>query len=160
MNLHEVFLASQMSGASEENFVHIETLEISTDGVSMLKRSNEPDGTPYDFKKVLIRIIVPKSTSTSAGQINLNSSSIMMWREDMISAASDTVSVVKAEIKNGMLDGFGLVAKEITERANPSYRSDVLFTQCERIHTISVFTEPMSANLPFGTTIEIYAVRN
>ncbi len=160
MNLHEVFLASQMMSANEDNFIHIETIDITTDGVSMLKRTNEPDGTLYNFKKVLVRLIVPKGETTASGQININSSYPIMWREDMISSTSSSVSCIKAKIENGMLDGFCLLTKGVSERATPNYRSDILFTPCEKIDTITVFADPMSVNLPIGSTIEIYAVRN
>ncbi|MBR5514428.1 MAG: hypothetical protein IKV85_10670 [Ruminococcus sp.] len=160
MNLHEVFLASGMMGGSEENYVHIETIDVMSDGVSMLKRTNEPDGTPYNFKKVLVRLITPRCDVTAAGQININSSYPILWRDDIISSTGDSVSCMKAEIKNGMLEGFCLLTDDISGRAVPYYRSDTLFSPCESIETITVFIDPMSVNLPIGSSVEIYAVRN
>lgn len=159
MNLHEVFLAAQMSGGGDSGvYRHIETLTVNEAGVSMLKRTTEPDGTPYDFKKVLVRLIVPKGNTTSSGQININSTCTALWRTDFVSASSNSVSTVKAAVENGFIDAFALCTKTVTERISPSYKSEILFTPIENIHTITAFTDPSSVHLPIGTTMEIYAV--
>lgn len=149
---------SSRVGSFEKPFRHIETLTVNEEGVSMLKRTTEPDGTPYDFKKVLVRLIVPKGNVTSSGQINLNSTWTPLWRTDFVSASSNSVSTVKAAVENGFLDTFALCTKTVTERISPNCKSEILFTPIENIHTITAFTDPSSVHLPIGTTLEIYAV--
>ena len=159
MNLHEVFLAAGMSGGSNSGvYRHIETITVNEDGISMLKRTTEPNGTPYDFQKVLVRLMVPKGNTTSSGQVNLNSDCTVLWRTDLVSASSGSVSTVKATVENGFIDAFALCAKTLTERVSPSYKSEILFTPVESIHTITAFTDPSSVHFPIGTTLEIYAV--
>ncbi len=159
MNLHEVFLAAGMSGGSNSGvYRHIETITVNEDGISMLKRTTEPNGTPYNFKKMIMRLIVPKGNTTSSGQINLNSDCTVMWRTDFVSASSNSISTVKATVENGFVDAFALCTKTITERVSPSYKSEILFTPIENIHTITAFTDPSTVHFPIGTTLEIYAV--
>lgn len=158
MNLHEVMLASQLMGGSNRKFRHIETVIVDTTGVSMVKRTQEPDGTPYDFRKVLVRLTVPKGNITSTGRINLNTTCTIAWRTDFISSSSEVITTVRAELDGGFINGFSLYTKTVSERIAPSTKSEVLFNQYDNIHTITVFTDPSSIHLPVGTKLEIYAV--
>lgn len=149
---------SSGSSVTEKPFRHIETITVNEDAVSMIKRTTEPDGTPYNFKKVLVRLIVPKGDTTSAGQININSVITALWRTDFVSASSNSVSTLKASVENGFLNCFALSTKTVAERTAPSCKSEILFTPTENIHTIKAFTDPSSVHLHIGTTLEIYAV--
>jgi len=137
-----------VSQSAEKLYRHIETITVNEDGVSMLKRTTEPNGTPYNFKKLIVRLIVPKGNITSSGQINLNSNCTVMWRTDFISTSSSSVSTVKATAENGFVDAFALCTKTITERVSPSYKSEILFTPIENIHTITAFTDPSTVHFP------------
>lgn len=167
MNLHDIFCVSSMVEApsggttaeAEGNFTLIEKINVSDSNLSMIMRTSEPDGTPYDFKKVLIKVIVPQGKGKSTGQINFNNESVALWRDDMVLADKKTASVVKAVIENGNLDVLPLCAYAIDERTAPTCKLEHFFTKMERIHTISVFVSTGSICFPSGTVIEIYAIR-
>lgn len=146
------------SSVTEKPLRHIETITVNEEGVSTIKRTAEPDGTPYNFKKVLVRLITQKGNVTSSGQININNTYTALWRTDFVSSSSSSVSTLKASIENGYIEAFALNTKTVTERASFSIKSDGFFTAMENIHTITAFTDPSSVHLVAGTTLEIYAV--
>lgn len=167
MNLHDLFCVSGIVETSseggtveiEENFTLIEKINVSDTNLSMIMRTHEPDGTPYDFKKALIKVVVPQGEGMSVGQINLNNSCVALWREDMVLADKKTASIVKVAIENGYLNILPLCSFAMDERTVPLFKLDHFLTQMESIHTISVFVSTGSICFPSGTVIEIYAIR-
>lgn len=163
MNLHEAFYIAGMvgdgSGTNEASYSLIERININETGVSIIMRTSEPDGTPYDFSKAIVKIAAPRGTTTVAGQINFNSKCISLWRNDLISASSESVSIAKLSIDNGFANTMALCASSITERVTPTYKCELVFMEMKSIQTITTFTDPSTVYFPVGTVIEIYAVR-
>lgn len=145
---------------NEESYELIDKCTLNDSDISMIMRTKEPDETPYDFKKVLIKVIVPTGKGKAEGQININTDYVALWREDLISAEKQTASVVKAVIENGYVDILPLCSYNIDERTAPSYRPDLLFIKMANIKAISVFVSESPFGFPRGTSVEIYAVRN
>ncbi len=168
MNLHDIFCATSIAGAScggegtarEASYSLIEKITVSVSDISMIMRTNEPDGTPYDFKKVMIKLTAPKGGGTAVGQINLNTSCVAMWRNDVIAPDNTRVSIVKASIENGYVNTISLCGQSMAERIIPTYKAEYIFLKMENINSISAFIDSDSIKFPIGTVLEIYAVRN
>ena len=140
MNLHEVFMAAQLSENMHGKFELIEKITVSASDVALIKRNAEPDGTPYNFRKVVLVLKVPKASQTAPARININSDYTVGWRADMICKDNETVNCVKGAVDSGFLE--------------------IDTTQAiEKIHTVSAFTDPSTNYFPVGTTFSIYAVR-
>ncbi|MBQ6945792.1 MAG: hypothetical protein IJN43_15950 [Ruminococcus sp.] len=168
MNLHDIFCATSIAGANcggegttrEASYSLIEKITVSVSDISMIMRTNEPDGTPYDFKKVMIKLTAPKGGGTAVGQINLNTSCVAMWRNDVIAPDNTRVSIVKASIENGYVNTISLCGQSMAERIIPTYKAEYIFLKMENINSISAFIDSDSIKFPIGTVLEIYAVRN
>lgn len=144
----------------EQSYVLIEKITVSVSDISMIMRTQEPDGTPYDFKKVMIKLTTPKGTGTGVGQINLNTSCVAMWRNDVVAPDKGKVSIVKASIENGYINTISLCGDSMAERITPTYKAEYIFLKMTNIHTIAAFVDSDLIKLPIGTVLEIYAVRN
>lgn len=153
-------LKENMGGTQNERpYELIDKINVGGSGISMITRTAEPDGTPYNFKKMLVKVVVPKGDSKSAGQININNDCVALWRADLVNDEKQTASIIKAAIENGYPNILPLSSYAIDERTTPSYRPDLLFRKMENIKSLSVFITT-SGSIPNGTSIEIYAVRN
>lgn len=158
MNLHEMFFVSSKSGDSPKNYRHIDTINVTDSYVAILKRTQEPDGTPYRFKKILIKVSIPMSSSTSAARINLNSTNTICYRSDMVSSNNSTLTTVKAEIDGGLIHGFMLNANSADEYSTPLYKGSLMFDNHECIHTVTAFMDATSTYFPIGSSVEIYGI--
>ncbi|MBR3969938.1 MAG: hypothetical protein IKJ87_02550 [Ruminococcus sp.] len=159
MNLHEVFMAAQLSENMQGKFELIEKITVSASDVALIKRNAEPDGTPYNFRKVVLVLKVPKASQTAPARININSDYTVGWRADMICKDNETVNCVKGAVDSGFLETRSIYAKTETERVAPSVRVIDTTQAIEKIHTVSAFTDPSTNYFPVGTTFSIYAVR-
>ena len=167
MKLHDIFCISGMLEASsgggtavtEENYSLIDKINVSDSDLSMIMRTCEPDGTPYDFEKILVKVIVPTGIGKAAGQININTDCVALWREDLINAEKPTASVVRAVVENGNINILPLCSYAIDARTAPSCWHDYFFRKIENIKALSVFVNTSSIGFPLGTSIEIHAIR-
>lgn len=165
MNLHEIFLAGQLMGGGssdsdgENKFELIEEININENEIAIVKRTTEPNGTPYNFKKIVVMISVPISNVSSAGRVNINSEIAVGWRTDMISSDYATTTTLKAQIDGGLLDAYCLYSKAETERTAPDYRPDYMLRTIEAINSLAIFSDPLGTDFPVGTKMIISAVR-
>ncbi len=161
MNLHEIFLATQLAGGNRDTeYELIDTVNIRESSIAKIERTKEPNGTDYDFYKVVILMTVPIAQLTKGGKINLNNSVPAVWRSDMLLSGSQTFTYVNAGIDGGFFDIYGMYAKTIGDRIAPNRRLDTLFMQGKNIHSITIQLDSLDCSFPIGTTVQIYAKRN
>lgn len=144
----------------EQSYELIEKITVSVSDISMIMRTNEPDGPLYDFKKVMIKLTAPKGNGMAVGQINLNTTCVAMWRNDVVRPDNTSVSIVKASIENGYINTISLCGTSMAERITPTYKAEYIFLKMGNINSISVLVDSNSIRFPIGTVLEIYAVRN
>lgn len=56
----------------EKEWELIETITVEEDGVKILERTQEPDGTPYNFKKVMVYVYHPITTNQGQAGVQIN----------------------------------------------------------------------------------------
>lgn len=163
---------------SSGKFVLIESVE-TTEETTAFMRTEEPDGTPYDFKKLKVIIKQPKGSKKGVGGIRCIDVYNANWH---ITSATNafhdvywTFSQYNASIEDGILTGNATTIVAAQENINLDtymksggylngavYRN--LFDICEVVRTDKIeFLRYSSLNgypIPIGTKIDIYAVRS
>lgn len=162
MNLHEIFLASQLTGGEKEtDFVLIEKIEVNETGIVKFERTKEPDGTSYNFKKAMVIVKVPIANFNMAGKILVNKelTHVAHWNNEMLSLNSVSVSFMKAVVDSGYMDCFGLNGNSESTRTERVTRIDTMLSEISSITALTIQVDSISAYYPVGTQITIYAVR-
>lgn len=144
---------AKLEAEKNKKFELIEEIT-TTEEISVISRTKEPDETSYDFEK--IKILIKASTDTAiAANIYINSS--YAWTGAAITAASETSRcVLDAAIESGMLSGKKIVSSSINAVNNiqSTLQSNLLIAD-----SINKFEIAARSPLPSGTVIQIYAVR-
>ena len=153
----------------EKEWEHIETITVEEDGIKVIERNQEPDGTPYNFKKMMFFIHHPVTT-------NEGKTGLKLYREtiDGLSAylGSGTASLRKegftdsvyyAEVIKDILYGHCATALKSGNEydASSAYIGNFVPRKLVKINAIEYvqYRSLNSFTLPIGTTFEIYAIR-
>ena len=145
----------------ENEYELIETITIAEDGIVQVSRASEPNGTPYNFKKVVVKNkIMPAgkadalnvwfnndvqvcTISTGAHATSTIYSSARAWKEN---------GVLMCQAANGSVAIYGVIATY-----GMSYGRSVVQTK-KNIEKVR-FIYATEMNIPVGSTFEIWGVR-
>lgn len=136
----------------------IETISVTEENTTSITRTTEPDGTEYNFEKILIKmhLLASESTDTIAIRLNNISSSIFVINIRTV----ECYPIAYGHIENGMFIGqyTGTGATTVTASAtlNNAYSRIGIFI--DNISKIA-FKTNSGIPIPVGSTFEIYAVR-
>ena len=149
----------------------IESIKIEEDGITGIERSQEPDGTPYNFKKMVAYVHHPVSEKTGRTGFRFLPKEVSDSTNSYLSTNSaqalhntyETDSAFYAEVIKDVLYGTGVTAVS----SAPSYESTNLgisnFVPRKYVKMNAItFFRYSSLNgfvLPAGTTMDIYAIR-
>lgn len=170
MNLFEVKLASKMASKNNtgtttavrkvKRYELIETITITKDGITAVERTAEPDGTPYDFEKLIYTIECEPAASTSTGWISINDLGNYGYSSAMI-GTSKTFLGGSVQIENGRLTGTFCAERSSisTMGAVRNYGHGIGTNEADKIEKIRFLVQNTSS-FPIGSVITIHAVRN
>ena len=143
--------------------------EITTDGAAIIERTQEPDGTPYDFEKVMLVVTAPKQMGASvvvfvnffADNTYLSSYAVFPGNKDYFYR-----SLYVGEIRNSLLEYRIVDASIIYSSTQGGGVGDVsslkqsatLRFTSSNITRVRCFDSNSTA-LPAGFLIQIYGVR-
>lgn len=143
--------------------------EITTDGAAITERAQEPDGTPYDFEKVMVVITAPEQTKagvTAYVRFFTDNTYLASYATFPENRAYFFRSMYVAEVKNGILEyrnaeasiiysstqgGGSGDASALKQSATPCFAS----SNITKVHCFGF----NSTVLPAGFLIQIYGVR-
>lgn len=132
--------------------------------VSKIEVNKEPDGTPYNFKKMYIDLTTPQSDSKKVGVVNVNQRSIL-YNAAMLDTAGATTGAgtkVFCEIDGGIFTNRaiagGLAGGLGWANANQYLAGFAILNQSD-INYMNV-TLLNGVTFPEGTVLKIYGVRN
>lgn len=147
----------------EEEYKMIETIAVDKE-VSSLSRSQELDGTRYNFKKIYIDIKTPQGSEKKVGIVSLNGGSVVpiVYLNNAIEThESGAWCKVFAHIDGNVLRGEGESSingpSQLTWTNGNVYMrgfGEIGVTHIDRFQLVIV-----SGVIPVGTVIEIYGVR-
>lgn len=151
----------------KRDWEHIETITIEEDGIKTIERSQEPDDTPYNFKKMIMYIYHPISTVTGRTGIKLDKEKGTNYISSIgqqLQTGYSTDSVYYFEVVKDII--FAISATSVV--GNPDYETTYAsITNCITRKTVKVddaikyfrYGSLNSHVLPIGTTMDIYAIR-
>ncbi len=143
--------------------------EITADGEAIVERTLEPDGSPYDFKKVMVVVTAPKqmeASVTAYAQIFAGNTVLSSYLVFAANQAYFRRGLYAAEVKNGILE-FKSVESAIVYSATQGggsgdastvYQSVTPCFVSSNITKVRCFGYNTTA-LPAGFLIQIYGVR-
>ena len=150
----------------EGNYELIESITVSDDTTTVIERTAEPDGTAYNFKKVIVKVAIPAQdtdgTNYFATRIN---DAFFVWSQNVISK-TDGYFWQQIEIENGIYvqkaQNPYIRHAEMTGFRSASYDSILAGIYDPALTVISEIKMYISKDhiIPSGTKIDIYAVRS
>lgn len=148
------------SGESDKPFELIDTITLD-ENVAQIVRNTEPDGTPYNFCKMMVRVKVPASTVFTAGFASeLIADTFYFYGPFSESTQYICQIILLLEIRNGRV--FGNMTESVgSGHTASSYRGTVNLSGNLIKNTIDVFRMKTysSSGIPSGVEISIYGVR-
>ena len=143
--------------------------EITTDGEAITERVQEPDGTPYDFEKVMVVVTAPKQMGASVTvHVNFYTNNSFLSSYAIFPANKDYFyrSLYVGEIRNSILEYRSVEASIIygsTQGGGSGDTSYLKQSATPRFTSSNItrvqFFGPNSTVLPAGILIQIYGVR-
>ena len=148
------------SGESDKPFELIDTITLD-ENVAQIVRNTEPDGTPYNFCKMMVMVKIPASTVFTAGF----ASELIADTFYFYGPFSETTQyicqvILLLEIRNGRV--FGNMAESVgSAHTASSYRGTVNLSGNLIKDAIDVFRMKTytSSGIPSGVEVSIYGVR-
>lgn len=142
----------------EGEYELIETITLEEE-IVLITRTQEPNGDEYDFQKMYIQVLTPRAQTNAIAYITANS---YITLAPMINAINTYeqggIGQALIEVKNGMLDGYGIGAKNASTSAQ-LYRYCFMRTTPEGHKSIFDMSIRSTDNMPIGTIIKIWGVR-
>lgn len=150
----------------EGNYELIETIAVSDDTTTVIERTAEPDGTAYDFKKIIIRVSIPAQDAAGSNYFATRiNDKFFIWSPNAISKTA-VYFWQQVERKNGVYEqraqdaysGHG----EMTTFRGASYDTIVNGIYDSSTAGISKIKMYIAGGhiVPSDTKIDIYAVRS
>ena len=143
---------------AEGDFELIERIVIDEDGVTAITRDKEPDGTKYNMARVYINALTTQSEAIGSIYTRADYTYVAMMANAISNTADGGIGQAVMEIKNGLLDGYGIGAKNTgTSTALNRYATNKnVPNRARAMSYIQIFA---TTALPIGSTIEIWGVR-
>ena len=147
----------------EGEYELIEKITVDTE-ISLLSRSQEPDGKKYDFKKIYIDIKTPQGSEKKVGVVSLNSNPVVpiaYMTNQIETNANGAWGKVFAHIDVNVLRGYA--ACSINGESQLTWTNANLYMRgfgeigITGIYYMQFFI--ISGKIPVGTVVEIWGVR-
>lgn len=148
--------ARERMGVDKEYEV-IETITVMDEEIRSIERTIEPNGTNYNFKVVYLHCIVPKAEQSGFMYTYINGN-IHAPMQGSISNAGSTFGQAMAECKYGMIEGYGMGARDIgTSASKVRYLTSVNVPGGHKnINSLKISS---TVSMPINTVIKIWGVR-
>lgn len=149
-------------GAQEQDGVYelIETITVEEDNITTINRTQEPDGTPYNFTELLVLLTMNKGTVSSQVNVWVNGTTRVMQLLKAINANALYCSHARFWNEKGFLKAQG---GDGVQRGVPNAMLDTTtaFQTTAKAQNIESMRVQVPANsfVPVGSTIEIWGVR-
>lgn len=147
---------AQKLAAEEGVYELIETITVEEE-VASISRTQEPDGTPYNFKAMHINTLMEIGKVASA--INYLFNSANATGGNHIATAFKSCGQAKAWVENGVIDAYtayGVSGKFIYAQMYKIAQVNTM-KKADAIKTLRI--DAVSTAMPVGSTIEIWGVR-
>lgn len=130
--------------------------------VNKVERSAKPDGTPYNFISVFIKVYAPASTFSGTMDVRyfMRYNNIIAYIANAIST-QERYGVSKAEKKYGYFEAYGCTSGSTSNTSILSLTGTTYSEYMKKIGTIEKIALNLQGGkmMPIGTKIEIYGVR-
>lgn len=148
--------ARERMGVDKE-YELIETITVMDGEIRSIERTIEPNGTNYNFKVVYLHCIVPKAEQSGFMYTYINRH-IHAAMQGSISDVGSTFGQAMAECKYGMIEGYGLGARDIgTSGSKTRYlTSNNVPSGYKNINSLKISS---TVSIPINTVIKIWGVR-
>lgn len=133
----------------------IETIK-TTEDLTEITRTAQPDGTPYNFQKILIDVNFPKMTATAWMKFYVGSNGI---GDTMGSTSYATYYTVELEVENGFLYISYSYHTNSKSNASNKWVRAVPVPFNKNIDNLIISCGSSGKYIPAGTTYKIYGVR-
>ena len=144
--------------APEGIYELIETITVSEEGVIVVERTAEPDGTNYDFKAIFLSCTTPKSQQGGFLYTYINGAIHADMPSSIVTTDGGGIGQLFAEIKYGMIDGYGMGAQNVGTSA-PKWRYVTQQNLPNGEQSIKSLTLRSTVPIPVNTVIRIWGVR-
>ncbi len=138
----------------------IETITVEDEDVSAISRTEEPDGTAYNFEKIRIEMNVKAASGSSSLFVTANQKNIFV-SSGILTTSGERFAISNCRVENGLLlsdftgsakaEGVGTIGLAKYEAAD--YLDNI---QSNSITDIEIFTP---VTIPVGSTFKIYGIR-
>ena len=147
----------------EGSYELIESITVSDDTTTVIERTAEPDGTAYNFKKIITKFAIPAVGEAKSNYISTRvNNHLSIWSNNVLSASDTMYCWHRMSVENGIYEQEARDGTKwdgsIGTLSGPSYHS-IYFAANSSITKIEIFLSGSMA-LPSGTKIDIYAVRS
>ncbi|MBE6680064.1 MAG: hypothetical protein E7598_06040 [Ruminococcaceae bacterium] len=160
----------KLSAASEL----IETITVEEDGVTAVKRTEEPDGTPYNFKSLEIFVRQKQGANNSrcgfvfgikeTADSETTSSPIISPSQQTFLNTADSSTICRVNVNHGNLHAETTARASTLAAYTPTDLQLPNFTVENSVKAVSIngvrYYSLNSYVIPVGTTIEIWGERN
>lgn len=148
----------------EKEWELIETITVEEDGITNITRTEEPDGTPYEFKNVYIHGFAPTKSSESGNMVVYIGDGVNKWYGGIefnlfLSKNYDNLNSwgTFLELNGGWLIPISSHGQNWSPASlyTTAYNAKPSF-----IMKSIMLSSAQSIPYPIGTTLEIYAIRS
>lgn len=148
--------ARERMGVDKE-YELIETITVMDEEIRLIERTIEPNGTNYNFKVVYLHCIVPKAEQSGFMFTYINGN-IHAAMQGSISNVGNTFGQAMAECKYGMIEGYGMGARDVgTSGLKSRYITSVNVPGGHKnINSLKISS---TVSIPINTVIKIWGVR-
>ncbi|MBQ9974569.1 MAG: hypothetical protein IJP02_06385, partial [Oscillospiraceae bacterium] len=152
-----VLMWEDYAPTKSEKYVHVESIT-TTEAVNEIKRTLEPSGRPYNFKRVRLVIYCPVASTATGVSVRDEYGNRLCYAFAMSTSSGKHVHTV-IDVSHGYVEAQKIEAT--TANTQTYWYSDMatFSLRDEPLTCIRVASNLASAPLPAGTQIDIYGVR-
>lgn len=155
--------AAIVEATKEDKYELIETVNIEDDTVNTIDRTEEPNGTAYNFKKVYVEVKTPYHSTDIPGVIGLGGNYITYAPRMVSTIEAGFVTKCYIEVDCGMLKtrSFGTSNSDYSQASQTFnlYQRTYGGFMLDAITVVRVLVVGATDTFPIGTVINIWGVR-
>lgn len=166
MNNIDLFLATRKASGTaiqtNRKYELIESITVSEDEINSISRTAEPDGTAYNFDKIIVKIDVSTASETAANILVKTAGNVSrVTFQDGITANQGGGAHMSYEfdVNEGVRK---LIFSSVEASGNPCTlhsRQDCLALSESKVASLNISSGSAAVPFPLNTKIEIFAVR-
>jgi hypothetical protein len=146
----------------EKEWELIEVITIEEDGIMNITRTEEPDGTPYEFKNIYIYAVAPTKSTENGTLAIYGGDGVNKWRNSIMINTFLNKNYDNVKAWGTFLESNGWLIPISSNGQN--WSPATLFTNMSKPVSAFIMKSIMigaggSTQLPVGLTLEIYAIR-